>query len=122
MIIILLFSLPVILQLSLSPLWFLLENCGTLSFIVTIINSVVSPLYFWVIIARKKNDSFSKVFTSFLISFGICIMCSFLRYCNWGISTGYLFTPDSLTIFILKVEVVMAGSILALGLITCSKR
>lgn len=112
-----LYLLPVFLQLALLPFWFFLENCATLSAVLIIVNAVVVPLYLSIISAKKKNHSFANS----LISFVICIMCSFVKYCNWGISTGYFFEPDSITILIVKTEIIIAGVILSIIFVIRSK-
>ncbi len=45
----------------------------------------------------------------------ITILCIIIDYFNWGISTGDLLKPDSETVLIIKLEMIVASIIVTIS-------
>jgi len=120
---ILYFFAPIIVHLILSLFWFL-KIGYTLSLFELLISTLVTPIYL-IIVYSKFTKKFKNTFkfelgnmvksVVFLLMIGITIAGYIIQYFNWGMSTGYLYKPDSESILILKQSAILSIVILIIG-------
>lgn len=111
--IVILFLLPIFIQLGLC---FLMENSNLINLLSIALSGMVAPIYLAVISVIIAKKYLKKPLVFILISFAICVICSFISYYDWGMSTGRFYTPDSVTLYIHKIEVCHSALFLAIGL------
>jgi hypothetical protein len=77
-------------------------------------NALAAPIYLGICNAQFKDLHFIKKTVYSFVSISISIL---IDYCGWGISTERLFSPDTMTVFILWGKFVCACVIISTGLI-----
>ena len=105
------YLIPIAVHLLFLLPWFLINN-WMVSLIEIFIGTVVIPIYL-ITISNKLLDNFGtrEFFVKLVIMLGITILGIVISYFNWGITTGNLLNPDSETIYILKLEMVISSII-----------
>lgn len=106
--------LPIIVQVILSYVG-LLYDIAALWVVIPVLNVVVIPCYLIAVIAAKKETK--KVALKFIIAYIINIICCVMSCFILGRGAGWLINLDSVTILILRGEIVLPGVILAIGYI-----
>lgn len=109
------YVMPIIVELMFLPFIFL-DNNGTLSLIEMIISTFVIPIYLITISYKVLNKFNTKTFFLILIvMLAITVFCIIIEYFNWGITTRNLLKPDSETVLIIQVEMIVASIIVTIG-------
>lgn len=62
-----------------------------------------------------EKISIGRILALFFIMLVIVILGSLMVYFNWGISTGFLWKPDSETILLTKIQIYFSAIIVTIG-------
>lgn len=108
----LLYIIPIVVHICLLPIHFI--DCrGYTELAEAVLGIIVVPLYL-IIVSLKftKRGCFKNYILRLLIMFVISIIENIISYVNWGICTGQLLCPDSETILLYKLQIIIALSII----------
>ena len=110
------YLIPIAIHLLFLPFWFLDKN-GIVSLIEMFVCTIAIPIYL-VIVSYKFLDDFStsKFFLMSLSMLVVTLLGIVISYFNWGISTANLLTPDSETILIMQIQMIISSTIVIVGL------
>ncbi len=107
--------IPIVSQFLFLPFWFFDDN-GIVSLLEITVCTVVFPVYL-VVIYCKFSDCFSmlRAFQILFVMLVITLIDSAVYYFNWGISTSNLLTPDSSTMLIMRIQIIISLAIVIIG-------
>lgn len=106
------YLIPILSQFLFLPFWFFDDN-GVVSLIELTVCTVVIPIYL-IIICYKFSDCFSML-KRLAVMIVITLIDSAVYYFNWGISTSNLLTPDSSTLLIMQIQIIISSAIAVIG-------
>lgn len=103
------------------PFWYLEKTPGTISTIEIVVGTILIPIYLLIVSAKLLNEVSISRFVGFLLAMLLTTTVGHLiGYFNWGISTGNILNPDSITIFIIKYQMMTSSIIITVGwLVAC---
>lgn len=67
---------------------------------------ILNTIYYNVYIKSPKSIAFRV--RAFIVIVLICLIIPIINYCGWGYSTGNLCSPDSATVYIIKMEMMFS--------------
>lgn len=112
---VLLYFIPLATHIALFPFWKLDKN-GDLALAELIISGILTPIYLAILSYHYLVKwSFLKALYLWMICLVLCIAGIFMVYANWGLSTCNFMSPDSETVYILKLDVLISVIILIIG-------
>lgn len=89
---------------------------GDLSMIEFVFDTIIVPIYLIVINYKLVTKVALPKIVGYLILMMVVILAGHgIHYLNWGISTGYLTTPDSATVHLFQITVLISLVILIIG-------
>lgn len=89
---------------------------GDLSMIEFVFDTIIVPIYLIVINYKLVTKVALTKIVGYLILMMVVILAGHgIHYLNWGISTGYLTTPDSATVHLFQITVLISLVILIIG-------
>ncbi len=89
---------------------------GDLSMIEFVFDTIIVPIYLIVINYKLVTKVALPKIVGYLIFMMVVILAGHgIHYLNWGISTGYLTTPDSATVHLFQITVLISLVILIIG-------
>lgn len=108
--------LPIFIHLLLLPFWYFEKNPGTVSLIEIVLGSLIIPLYLIIMNSKFINKiNMQKFIIILLLMMFISIIGNLIAYFNWGIVTGNLFHPDSETVHIIKLQMLVSIIVIFIG-------
>lgn len=109
------YLIPIVLHLIFLLFWFRNQN-AEIALIEMFVGTIAVPIYL-IIVSYKLLYHFS--INSFLpmlsIILAVTILGIVISYFNWGITTGNLLKPDSGTIHLTKLQIMIASIIVIIG-------
>ena len=109
------YIVPIVIHLIFLPFCFLDMN-GMVELIELVIGTIVVPIYLIIISTKFLNDfSANNYFIMLTIMLVITVAVSIIGYVNWGVTTGKLLNPDSETVYITKLEIIISAIIIFVG-------
>jgi len=109
-------AIPIVVALCFHPLWVLSKEArGAITMLTYIMDFLVTPSFlvfiiWWFGVTKK---------VSLLLCIPLCILVNAssiaIQYWNWGSSTGRLLSPDSTTVMITQLKLLISTAILLLG-------
>lgn len=115
------YLIPIVIHLMFLPFWFLPQKGATVTLLEMVMGTIVIPVYL-IIINFKFADKINmgKFTILLLLMIGITVAGHLIGYFNWGISTGNLFSPDSETLLIIRMQIIASTIIVTVGwIIVC---
>ena len=106
------YLIPILSQFLFLPFWFFDDN-GVVSLIELAVCTVVIPIYL-IIVCYKFSDCFIML-KRLAVMIVITLIDSAVYYFNWGISTSNLLTPDSSTLLIMQIQIIISSAIVVIG-------
>lgn len=103
------YLVPLLFHLLCTPIWYLDISMTVwiwLSLFEKFVGILIIPVYLSILSIKKPL--FEKTFFQVCILILLCCVGPFIEYLNWGISTGWFFTPDSETVLIIKMEILIS--------------
>lgn len=115
------YLIPIAVHILFLPFWFMGKGTGNTALIELVVGALIIPIYL-IIISFKFVDKISmgRFVTVLLLMIGITVIGNLISYCNWGISTGKLLTPDSETVLIAKMQIIISIIVVSIGWIIAS--
>lgn len=109
------YLIPIVIHLLFLPFWFLDKN-GTLSLAEMFICTVAIPIYLIIVSGKFLGDfSTCRFLLMLLVMLAVTLFGIAMFYFNWGISTANLFTPDSETVLIMQMQIIVSSAIVIVG-------
>lgn len=110
------YLIPIGIHVLFFPFLCFAENSSTISMIEMATGTIFIPIYL-IFISEKLLSGLNiiKCITILLLMLLITVTGIFVSYLNWGILTGYLFKPDSITVLLIKYQVIISSVIITLG-------
>lgn len=109
------YLVPIAIQLILLPFWFI-DKGAIVSLIGLAIGAVMTPIYLIIISFKFVEKISAGSFVGILLlMIGIAILACLINYFNWGLSAGNLLSPDSETVLIIKMQMVVSSAIVIVG-------
>lgn len=110
------YILPIIFHIALLPFWFLEKSTGITALVQLALGGLVTPIYLIILnFTSVDNTNLGKLIIQLILMIVITGIGILISYFNWGISTGNLLTPDSETIHIIHLEIIISSFIVMLG-------
>jgi hypothetical protein len=115
------YLIPIGVHLLFLPFWYLGNQTQNVSIAEMAVGAIIIPIYLIIVSAKLLNEVIiSKCTILLLLMLLVAIAGIIVSYFNWGISTGNLLEPDSVTILILKYQMIASSVIITVGwIITC---
>lgn len=109
------YLVPIAIHLLFLPFWFLDRN-GTLSLVEMFIGTIVIPIYLIVVGYKSPGDiNTSRFWLILIVILVVTLLGIAISYFNWGISTGNLLKPDSETVLIMQIQIIVSSAIVIVG-------
>ena len=115
------YLIPIGFHLLFLPFLFWGNNQLTISVVEMVMGTIIIPIYL-VIVSIKTIDEINigKFMFFLLIMIVVSTAGIFTSYLNWGTITGNLLKPDSETVLIMQIQIIVALVIVLVGwMIAC---
>lgn len=109
------YIIPIIIHLIFLPFWVLDKN-GIVALVEIFIGTVIIPVYLIIISTKSFSDlGINKFFILLATMLFVETTGIIIEYFNWGIVTGNLLKPDSETVLIVKIQMIISSIIIIVG-------
>ena len=109
------YLLPIIICLATFTFWFLGIKYEAIAYYTSTfsiaLNAIIIPIYLVVCSFFINDISISK---KIIYSFSSNMISIIIQYCNWGLTTKLLFSPDAETKHIVYLQIIVSCAILAI--------
>lgn len=110
------YILPIIFHIALLPFWFLEKSTGITALVQLALGGVVTPIYLIILNFKfVEKTNFTKFIIELILMLVITSIGILISYFNWGVSNSNLLTPDSETVHIIHLEIIISSFIVILG-------
>ena len=106
---------PILIDLLFLPLYFFDTN-GIAALIEMFICTIVTPIYLVIVSYNSLNNvSISSFFKNLIVMLVIVLSGILITYFNWGISTSKLLMPDSETVLLTQIQIIVSLVLVIVG-------
>jgi len=106
----LLFLAPIGFHLLLLPFWYFEKRPGAVSTLEVVAGTLIVPIYLIIVSVKIVNKiSLMRWITTWLLMLIINTAGIAICYFNWGVTIGNLFRPDSETLHLVELQMIISS-------------